>query len=68
MKQTYIVLSPVTSKGKYKVCASRIGNGERTAFYEVAECPNLTQAELVRSALALLGQRIPETESKVKAA
>lgn len=63
MKQTYIVLSPVTPRGKFKVCASRIGS-KHTAYYEVAECPNRTQAETVRDALEAAGVRVPETESK----
>ena len=68
MKQTYIVLAPVTPKGKFKVCASRIGEKPHTAYYEVAECPNRTQAELVQQALMLAGARVPELEHKVKAA
>lgn len=68
MKQTYIVLAPVTPKGKFKVCASRIGGGKQTQYYEVAECPTQTQANLVRDALDLSAVRVPETEQKVRAA
>lgn len=68
MKQTYIVLAPVTSKGKFKVCASRIGEKPHTAYYEVAECPNQTQADLVQRALTVTGEQVPELEHKVRAA
>ena len=66
MKQTYIAIAPVTPKGKFKVCASRAGS--RTGYYEVAECPNQTQADLVQRALTVTGEQEPELGHQVRAA
>ena len=70
MKQTYIVLAPVTPKGKFKVCASRIGGGTKCLrYYEIAECPTEAAAETVRAALELAGLRVLQpAEQKAKAA
>ncbi len=66
MKQSYIVILPVTRTGKYKVCASRVGN--KNGFYEVAECPNEVTANLLRKALEAYNSTLPDNAEVVRAA
>lgn len=54
MKTKYVVVRPATPKGKWKVLASTISTAN--TFYEIAECPNETQASVVRLALEMQGE------------